>query len=54
MGIHKVVLEACPSAARKPLLLGWNRIRLIPKRSGRLPRASGIMASAVELTDGPG
>jgi uncharacterized Zn finger protein len=33
---------------------GLVKTRSIRSRSGRLPRASGIMASAVELTDGPG
>ena len=33
---------------------GLVKTRSIRSRSGRLPRASGMMASAVELTDGQG
>jgi len=32
-GFIRWSLRPAQSAARKPLLLGWNRIRLIPKRS---------------------
>jgi hypothetical protein len=33
MWIHKVVLEACPICGKETTFAGWNRIRLIPKRS---------------------